>query len=409
MSLYEALRPHRSTADELEALRVSLEAPRRDPLRGAGAPGRRRLRQAGSVAVTPVAGVVAGVDVGNHTTEIVLARVDAGDRRTTRPRAGPHPRDARVLADSLEGAAALLHKLEVDAGVVADELLLAALRPVDTATAPLPPPSSPRSPVLQPAQGLTPARRRAPGSGSVGTFRWPTSTGAVIDGSHSRFRRRDHRLRGGGQREISAAVERGWHVVGVIAAQDDAVLIRNRISIDVPVVDEVDVDGRRAGCAGRRRGRRRGPRLPRDGRPDRALRRTGTRTRTHSARRRVHPRTGGFTRDRRDPARPDRLIRPPSTTTTSTAPSTAQWCGTRLPRPTACCGARPPGQRGCRSPAVDSRQPSTESRSTTPSSPTSRRSTTEPGCGAVSPTPAAPWSRCWPPTTSPTRRPPWPS
>ena len=38
-------------------------------------------------------------------------------------------------------------------------------------------------------------------------------------------------------------MERGWHVVGVIAAQDDAVLIRNRIPIDVPVVDEVALDG----------------------------------------------------------------------------------------------------------------------------------------------------------------------
>lgn len=44
-------------------------------------------------------------------------------------------------------------------------------------------------------------------------------------------------------REISAAVERGWQIVGVIATQDDAVLIRNRISIDVPVVDEVTLDG----------------------------------------------------------------------------------------------------------------------------------------------------------------------
>ena len=44
-------------------------------------------------------------------------------------------------------------------------------------------------------------------------------------------------------RQISEAVERGWHIVGVIAAQDDAVLIRNRIPVDVPVVDEVDLDG----------------------------------------------------------------------------------------------------------------------------------------------------------------------
>jgi hypothetical protein len=49
-------------------------------------------------------------------------------------------------------------------------------------------------------------------------------------------------------REITAAVDRGWHVVGVLAAQDDAVLIRNRIPVDVPVVDEVDLAGLEPGA-----------------------------------------------------------------------------------------------------------------------------------------------------------------
>ncbi len=44
------------------------------------------------------------------------------------------------------------------------------------------------------------------------------------------------------------AVSRGWHIAGVIAEQDDAVLIRNRIPIDVPVVDEVDLDGLETGA-----------------------------------------------------------------------------------------------------------------------------------------------------------------
>ena len=102
--------------------------------------------------------VVAGVDVGNHTTEIVIARVGgiaveliAHGQGTTRGRKGSK--------ESLEGAAALLRKLEVEEGVTAEEILLAALRPVDTATAPLPPPSSPRSPVrsLRAVDASTPA------------------------------------------------------------------------------------------------------------------------------------------------------------------------------------------------------------------------------------------------------------
>ena len=55
-------------------------------------------------------------------------------------------------------------------------------------------------------------------------------------------------------REVTSAVDRGWQVVGVMAAQDDAVLIRNRIPVDVPVVDEADVAGLDAGSAGGRRG-----------------------------------------------------------------------------------------------------------------------------------------------------------
>jgi hypothetical protein len=141
----------------------------------------------------------------------------------------------------LEGAAALLHKMEVEVGVAADELLLSALRPVDTATAPLAPPSSPRSPVrsLRRPGANTPAGtgsgvgRHVPlASLASGVIAGPAivSVDAVTDFEIA-------------AREISAAVDRGWDVVGVIAAQDDAVLIRNRISIDVPVVDEVVLDG----------------------------------------------------------------------------------------------------------------------------------------------------------------------
>ncbi|MEH3142797.1 MAG: diol dehydratase reactivase [Mycobacterium kyogaense] len=183
---------------------------------------------------------VAGIDIGNHTTEIVLAGIDGGAIATlahgqapTRGRKGSH--------DSLQGAAALLHKLEVDAGVSADELLLSALRPVDTATAPIPPAYSPAAPVrsLRSPDASTPAGAghavgqhvrladlgSEPVSGPV-----IVSVDAVTDFEVA-------------AQAIGAAVARGWRVVGVVAAQDDAVLIRNRIPVDVPVVDECDLDG----------------------------------------------------------------------------------------------------------------------------------------------------------------------
>ena len=115
MQLYEALRPHRSTAEELESAAGVARDAGRLPLRRTGRPGRGRLRQAGPVAVTVV---VAGVDVGNHTTEIVLARVD-GAAPCDQVAHGQAPtRGRKGSADSLEGAAALLRKLEVEAGVV---------------------------------------------------------------------------------------------------------------------------------------------------------------------------------------------------------------------------------------------------------------------------------------------------
>ncbi|MDT5324203.1 MAG: hypothetical protein QOF25_1355, partial [Mycobacterium sp.] len=195
--------------------------------------------------MTVVGVVVAGVDVGNHTTEIVLARVGQG---TVEPIAHGHAptRGRKGSKESLEGTAALLHKMEVDADVTADELLLAALRPVDTATAPLAPPSSPRSPVrsLRRPDASTPA-----GTGSGVGRHVPLAglTDDVIAGPAivSVDAITDFEV---AARAISAGVDRGWRVVGVIAAQDDAVLIRNRIPIDVPVVDEVDLDGLEPGA-----------------------------------------------------------------------------------------------------------------------------------------------------------------
>lgn len=188
---------------------------------------------------------MAGIDVGNHTTELVLARVSDGDVKTLAHGQAP-TRGRKGSAESLKGAAALLHRIEVDAGVAADELLLSALRPVDTATAPIPPASSPRSPVrsLRRPEASTPA-----GSGygvgqhvPLSALGGEVAVGPVIvsvDGSC------DFEVAASG---ISSAVERGWQVAGVIVAQDDAVLIRNRIPVDVPVVDEADVDGLEPGA-----------------------------------------------------------------------------------------------------------------------------------------------------------------
>jgi hypothetical protein len=189
--------------------------------------------------------VVAGVDVGNHTTEIVLARIRDGTVEPIAHTQAP-TRGRKGSPDSLAGAAVLLQKTEAGAGAVADELLLAALRPVETATAPIPPASSPRSPVrsLRKPHASTPA---GAGSGVGRHVPLDQLRGEVVDGPAivSVDTATDFEV---AARAISDAVKRGWHVAGVIAEQDDAVLIRNRIPVDVPVVDEVDLRGLEPGA-----------------------------------------------------------------------------------------------------------------------------------------------------------------
>jgi hypothetical protein len=189
--------------------------------------------------------VAAGIDVGNHTTEIVLARVDDGAVEPITHGQAP-TRGRKGSRESLEGAAALLRRLEVEATVSVDRLVLATLRPVDTSTVPLPPASSPRSPVrsLRRPDARTPA-----GTGSAVGRHVPLAdlTEDVIDGPAivSVDSATDFEL---AALAISDGVDRGWRIAGVIAEQDDAVLIRNRIPIDVPVVDEVELSGLEPGA-----------------------------------------------------------------------------------------------------------------------------------------------------------------
>ena len=203
MSLYEALRPHRSTAERAGGV-AGVARWRGGAARCAElvAAGRRRLCPSGSSALT-APGVVAGIDVGNHTTEIVLARVSDGSGRPASRTVRHPPGAVRESPNPCEGAAALLHRIEVDAGTVADELLLSVLRPVDTATAPIAPAFSPSSPVrsLRRPDASTPAGTGY-GVGTACAARRP-GTG-VIARSGNRFRRRRHRLRGGRPRDHRA-------------------------------------------------------------------------------------------------------------------------------------------------------------------------------------------------------------
>ena len=304
--------------------------------------------------------------------------------------------------ESLQGAAALLHKVEVDAGVAADELLLSALRPVDTATAPLAPPSSPRSPV----RSLRKAGRQHAGRDGFG--RRQARAAGQPDRRRDRrsgnsFRRLGDRLRSGGAADLRGGRAR------LARRRRDRRAGRRRAD---PQPDPDRRAGRRRGRprrprtrrVGRGGGRRRRPRLPCDGRPDRAVLRAGTRSRRRFSTSASSPANWRIPRRSPSPAGPDRPIRLPSTTTTSTAPSTAGVVRYTPAQAHSVLRLAPPGNVVAVRLRVDSdRRAGNRGRRRLLHRPR-RRSTTGRGCGAVSPTRAAPSSRCWPPTSSPTRR-----
>jgi hypothetical protein len=185
--------------------------------------------------------LVAGVDVGNTTTEVVLAEVAdlpaageppvpvAWDRAPTRGRKGSR--------ESLLGAAALVRRLEQRVGRRVDLVVAAPLRAVDTRSVSLPetPPPTGRLEVVR-AGGATPGGtgtavgrprsvEQAPdaGGGSV-VLLAPAGTGYL----------RTVALTG-------AWLEAGADVGGLLLADDEGVLVSARLPAPLPVADEVDL------------------------------------------------------------------------------------------------------------------------------------------------------------------------
>lgn len=186
--------------------------------------------------------VLAGLDIGNSTTEIVLAEVDA----TGSPRIlGAAQRPTRGLKgspESLAGAAALLNRIERRAGHRADAVAVPELAPVRTFDADFPAMTSETAGIvrLDGPNATTPAGAGF-GAGMYvpladladppGTAPVVVSVPAGVD-----FERAAERLRDG--------LARGWTIAGVLVAQDDGVLIGNRVpELSVPVVDEIDLNG----------------------------------------------------------------------------------------------------------------------------------------------------------------------
>jgi predicted aconitase with swiveling domain len=177
--------------------------------------------------------VVAGIDVGNATTEVVIGRVSSG--RIEQVAAGRTPtRRAKGSPESLNGAAGLIRRLERQHGVHVDLAFVAPLRPVQTVTG-----SLSEAPLDTGRLWTAAAGARTVGGEGFGVGR-PVVLGVAVDG--------DDRVvvvvpRGAGYATVAAAVAplaATGRLAAVLVEDDEGVLVANRLPTQVPVVDEVD-------------------------------------------------------------------------------------------------------------------------------------------------------------------------
>ena len=179
---------------------------------------------------------IAGVDVGNATTEVVIvadgAILGAG-RAPTRGRKGS--------PDSLRAAAALVRRVARQAGTAVDEARIAPLRPVDTSVRIVPdaPPSTGRLRVL--AAGVATPGGVGTGVGIPLLLGDPAGASdhagpvIVVVPPQTRYDHAAAAIRG-----LLAARTR---VSAVLVASDEAVLVANRLPAAIrclPLIDQVD-------------------------------------------------------------------------------------------------------------------------------------------------------------------------
>ena len=175
--------------------------------------------------------VIAGVDIGNATTEVVLvsgAKILGAGRAPTRGRKGSPA--------SLRGAAGLVRRLERQLGATVAEARIAPLRAVDTALVTVPGAVAPsgRLRVLAagvPTPGGTGACVGLPFSLDGPAPGGPAEVVAIVPAG-LRYDQAAARLR--------AWLADGARIGAVLVAGDEGVLVANRLPGRLPVIDQVD-------------------------------------------------------------------------------------------------------------------------------------------------------------------------
>ena len=183
--------------------------------------------------------VVAGVDIGNTTTEVVIAPLDRVGSTAPLTAVRAMTRGRKGSVDSIAAAASLVARTvrRLDATLVAASV--APLLPVDSQVRllPEPPPDTGRLRILRrgahtacgdgAATGtavlVTDLIGEPPGTDVVGVVRADVPYGRAAT-------------------VIRAALSAGVRVTGILVERDEAVLVANRLPVALPVLDEVSAD-----------------------------------------------------------------------------------------------------------------------------------------------------------------------
>jgi len=181
--------------------------------------------------------LIAGIDVGNATTEVVIA-----DASVTQPRPiawdRSPTRGIKGSEQALRGALSVLDRIERSAGVVCDVVVVAPQRPVLTRQVAVAEPDPDLGRI-----SLVVAGRPTPGGFGVAVGRPVATTDSPLSTDEPLVLVARDPL---GFRDTVAAVAAwraaGASVVAVLLAGDEAVLVSSRLDDTIPVVDGIDAE-----------------------------------------------------------------------------------------------------------------------------------------------------------------------
>jgi len=177
-------------------------------------------------------GLVAGIDIGNSTTEIVIASGSepiAWDRRPTRGMKGSEA--------SIKAAVSLLQSLQREHQLIIEKVVVAPWQPVETLTSTIhePLPDTGRLQILKTAH------QSVVGDGWAIGQPWLITQEAMSEVSLIAVV-----PSGVGFEFAATAINRelanGSNIVGAVIADDEAVLVAKRVSADIPIADGVDTE-----------------------------------------------------------------------------------------------------------------------------------------------------------------------